>query len=112
MTQHYGNAPARTVIIGVEMAVNETIALIRDISVIIAAGVFTAILLAVGYVLMRLYPLTRRTLQSVEQTSSMVHSMVSQPLGLVSGVVELLNRVLAMVNHFRSRNQEVDDVEE
>ncbi len=95
------------------MAVNETIALIRDISVIIAAGVFTLILLAVGFVLMRLYPLTRRTLQSVEQTSSLVHSMVSQPLGLVSGVVELLNRIFAMVNHLRTRKQEVEeDVEE
>ena len=94
------------------MAINETIALIRDISVIIAAGVFTIILLAVGFVLMRLYPITRRTLQSVEQTSSMVHSMVSQPLVLVSGVVELLNRIFAMVNHLRTRNQEVEDVEE
>ena len=93
------------------MAVNETIALIRDIAVIIAAGVFTLVLLAVGFILLRLYPITRRTLQNVEQTSSMVYSVVSQPLNLVSGVVELVNRVLAMVTRLRNRNQEVEDVE-
>ena len=94
------------------MAVNETISLIRDIAVIAAAVVFTIVLLVGGFVLLKLYPVVRRAAVNVEQTSSLVYNVVSQPFHLVSEVVELFNRILAMVSQGRKGRRREEDAEE
>ena len=87
------------------MSFTETIALIRDIFIIVASGVATLILLGVGFVLLRLYPSVKRTTQNVEHSSSIIRNIVSQPLSLVGAVVELLNRGLEILGTFRKRDR-------
>lgn len=94
------------------MSAVEIIALIRDIIIIVASGVSIVILLGVGYVLLRLYPSIKRTTQNVEQSSSIIHNFVSQPLSLIGAVVELLNRGLGMLETFRKRERRNEDGED
>ncbi|MDA1220240.1 MAG: hypothetical protein O2909_12530 [Chloroflexi bacterium] len=94
------------------MSAVEIIALIRDIIIIVASGVPIVILLGVGYVLLRLYPSIKRTTQNVEQSSSIIHNFVSQPLSLIGAVVELLNRGLGMLETFRKRERRNEDGED
>lgn len=94
------------------MSAAEIIAVIRDIFVIVASGVSILILLGVGYIMLRLYPSIRRTTQNVEQSSSIIHNIVSQPLSLIGAVVELLNRGLGMLDTFRKRERRNEDGED
>jgi alanyl-tRNA synthetase len=94
------------------MSANEIIALIRDIFIIVASGVVIVVLLGVGYVLRRLYPSIRRTTQYVEQSSSILQNIVSQPVNLIGAVVELFNRGLGMLETFKKRERRKEDGED
>lgn len=67
------------------------------------------VLLGVGYALLRLYPTIKRTTKSVEQSSSVINNIVSQPLNLIGAVVELINRGLGMIDEFRKRERREKD---
>lgn len=69
------------------------------------------ILLGVGYMLLRLYPSVKRTARNVEQSTGIIHNIVSQPLNLIGAVVELLNRGLGMLETSRKRKRRKENGE-
>ena len=87
------------------------IALIRDILIIVAAGIFILILLVVAFILLRLYPSIRRITRNVEESSNILLNVVSKPLNLVTAFLELVNRVTGLVAQFRSRERRNEDDE-
>jgi Mg2+/Co2+ transporter CorB len=87
------------------------IALIRDILIIVAAGIFILILLVVAFILLRLYPSIRRITRNVEESSNILLNVVSKPLNLVTAFLELVNRVTGLVAQFRSRERRNEDEE-
>ena len=94
-----------------------TIALVRDISVIVAAGIFSVTLLLIGYVTLRiyrqLYPPVLRAARNVEQSSGIILGVVAHPLNLVTALLEAGNRVWGLVQNIRSRDRsEEEDGEE
>ncbi len=91
------------------MSFAENIGVVRDLFVIAASGVSIVVLLGVGYALLRLYPTIKRTTKSVEQSSSVINNIVSQPLNLIGAVVELINRGLGMIDEFRKRERREKD---
>jgi len=98
------------------MSTAETIILIRDISVIVASGIITLVFLMAGFILLRvylqLYPTLRRAARKIEQSSDIILNVVSQPLNLASAIVDLVSRVLGVVEQFRNRQRRNDDVED
>ena len=93
------------------MEAAELIALIRDILIIVASGIFILILLGVAFVLLRLYPSVRRITRNVEESSNILRNVVSKPLNLAPAIVDLLNRVTGLVAQFRSRERKNEDEE-
>jgi hypothetical protein len=93
------------------MEAAEIIALIRDILIIVASGIFILILLGVAFILLRLYPSVRRITRNVEESSNILLNVVSKPLNLVTAIVELVNRVTGLVTQFRSRERRNEDEE-
>jgi hypothetical protein len=93
------------------MEAAELIALIRDILIIVASGIFILILLGVAFVLLRLYPSVRRITRNVEESSNILRNVVSKPLNLAPAIVELVNRVTGLVAQFRSRERRNEDEE-
>ena len=91
------------------MSVAEIVAVIRDLFVIAALGVSIVVILGIGYALLRLYPSVKRATQRVEQSSSVIYNIVSQPLNLIGAVVELINRGLGMLDQFRKRERREKD---
>jgi hypothetical protein len=87
------------------------IPLIRDILIIAAAGIFIIILLVVAFILLRLYPSVRRITRNVEESSNVLLNVVSKPLNLVTAFLELVNRVMGLVEQFRSRERRNEDDE-
>jgi hypothetical protein len=87
------------------MSFVEIIALVRDLFLIGASGVAMVVLLGVGYALLRLYPAVKRVTQNVEQSSTRIRNIVSQPLNLLGALLELLNHGLEMVGSFRNRDR-------
>ena len=87
------------------------IPLIRDILIIVAAGIFIIILLVVAFILLRLYPSVRRITRNVEESSNVLLNVVSKPLNLVTAFLELVNRVMGLVEQFRSRERRNEDDE-
>jgi hypothetical protein len=98
------------------MSTTETIALIRDISIIAASGVVILVFLAAGFILLRvylqIYLTLRRAARKFEQSSDLILNVVSQPLNLVSAIVDLGNRVLGVVEQFRNKDRRKDDDED
>ena len=86
-----------------------TIALIRDISIIVAAAIFSLVLLGIGFVILKvylqLYPSVLRTARNVEQSSSIVLAVVSQPLSLLSALLEAGNRVWGLIESIRTKDR-------
>ena len=91
------------------------IALIRDIFIIVNSGIFIIILMGAGYVLFRvyrqLYPSVLRTTRNLEESSNIVVNILSQPVTLITTLLEITNRVWGTVEQFikRERRSEDDD---
>ena len=76
---------------------NETIALIRDLAIIITSGLAIILLLLTAFLLLRLYQRVKRILQIVEMMSNAVLTGIVRPLATVSSVLELVNHVIGML---------------
>jgi hypothetical protein len=87
------------------MSAAEIIALIRDLFLIGASVVAIVIFLGVGFVLLRLYPAVKRTIQNVEHSTGVIRDVVSQPLSLLGPLVGLFNRGLKLLGTFRKRDR-------
>ena len=92
------------------------IALIRDIFIIVNSGIFIIILLGAGYVLFRvyrqLYPSVLRTTRNLEESSNLVVNILSQPVNLITALLELTNRVWRTVEQFIKREGRNEDDEQ
>ena len=97
------------------MSAVETIALIKDLFIIVASGVFILVLLMAGFILLRvylrIYPPVRRAAQNLENTSQIIYNVVAQPMNLVSGLIDAISRVLGVVERFRSRKRRDEEDE-
>ncbi len=91
------------------------IALIRDIFIIVNSGIFIIILLGAGYVLFRvyrqLYPSVLRTTRNLEESSNIVVNILSQPVNLITTLLEVTNRVWGTVEQFIKRERRNEDDE-
>ncbi len=94
----------------------EIIALIRDIFIIVNSGIFIIILLGAGYVLFRvyrqLYPSVLRTTRNLEESSNLVVNILSQPVNLITALLEVTNRVWGTVEQFIKREGRNEDDEQ
>lgn len=94
----------------------EKIALIRDIFIIVNSGVFIIILLGAGYALFRayrqLYPSVLRTTRNLEESSNIVVNILSQPVNLITTLLEVTNRVWGTVEQFIKRERRNEDDEQ
>ena len=94
----------------------DKIALIRDIFIILNLGVFIIILIGLGVVMFRVYrqfyPSVLRTTRNLEEGSGILLNLVSQPLNLIGSAMEMINRVLGLVENFKNRERRNDDDEE
>ena len=92
------------------------IALIRDIFIIVNSGIFIIILLGAGYVLFRvyrqLYPSVLRTTRNLEESSNIVVNILSQPVNLITALLEVTNRVWGTVEQFIKRERRNEDDEQ
>ena len=92
------------------------IALIRDIFIIVNSGIFIIILLGAGYVLFRvyrqLYPSVLRTTRNLEESSNLVVNILSQPVNLITALLEVTNRVWRTVEQFIKREGRNEDDEQ
>ena len=122
-----------------------TVALIRDLFLIIASGVFVIVVVCAGVVVYQLYRRLIRVITTAEEISSAIKSGVEQvsndakeisstvrasveqvsgdvryfsdtvlnrgakPLGSVVWVVELINRLVEIIQQFRSRQRRDED---
>ncbi len=93
----------------------EKIALIRDIFIIVNSGIFIIILLGAGYVLFRvyrqLYPSVLRTTRNLEESTNIVVNILSQPVNLITTLLEVTNRVWGTVEQFIKRERRNEDDE-
>ena len=91
------------------------IALIRDIFIIVNSGIFIIILLGAGYVLFRvyrqLYPSVLRTTRNLEESTNIVVNILSQPVNLITTLLEVTNRVWGTVEQFIKRERRNEDDE-
>ena len=94
----------------------EKIALIRDIFIIVNSGIFIIILLGAGYALFRvyrqLYPSVLRTTRNLEESSNIVVNILSQPVNLITTLLEVTNRVWGTVEQFIKRERRNEDDEQ
>lgn len=94
------------------MDIVETVALVRDIVLIVVFLVGLVVLVIVGYMLLRLYPSVKRTTFYLEESAGRIHGVITQPLSIFGAVVELINRGLGMVSQIRNREKRDEDDEE
>ena len=80
----------------------ETIALIRDIFIIVASGLFIVMVLVGGLMAFRLYRSARRSFQNLEELSR----NVVRPL---SNIMEKAGPVIRLLQRFRSGDGRRDD---
>ena len=70
-------------------------------------------LLGVGFVVLRvylqLYPSALRTTRNLEQSSSIILGVVSQPLSFVTALLEVGNRVWGLIERIRTKDRREDE---
>ena len=91
------------------------IAFIRDIFIIVNSAVFIIILIVIGLLVLKvykqLYPSLLKTSKHLEESSSILLNLVSQPVNLVGPALETVNRVWALVENLRNREWRKGDEE-
>ncbi len=80
----------------------ETVAVIRDLSIITAAVVFIGVFVPAGIMYFRLYRSLARTAENLEGISSAVKNGLVRPLSSLSGVMELIDRIVGLVQRRRA----------
>lgn len=92
------------------------IAIIRDLFLIVSAGMFLIVLLATGYILLRvyrrLYPPLQRTAENLEVSSNIILSLLTHPLNLITTLMDSVNRVVSLIQQLRGRKEVKDEEEE
>lgn len=89
----------------------EVIAAIRDLSIIVLAGVAVIVLLMGGVSIYRLSRSVNRTAANVEAISVILHESVAKPLRNIPTILETGRNVLGWVQEYLSkeRRNEQDD---
>jgi hypothetical protein len=87
----------------------ETIAIVRDLFLIVAAGVFVVLFIPAAILYFRLLRSLDRTARNLENISSTVLNDVVRPLSSLTGLVELVNRIVGLVLQRRSPERSGDD---
>ena len=91
------------------------IAFIRDIFIIVNSAVSIIILIVIGLLVLKvykqLYPSLLKPSKHLEESSSILLNLVSQPVNLVGPVLETVNRVWALVENLRNREWRKGDEE-
>ena len=80
----------------------ETLAIIRDIFLIVATGLFIVILLVGGVMAFRLYRSVRRSVRNVEEFSRKV-------LGTLSDILDKAGPVIRLIQRLRSGERRSED---
>jgi cell shape-determining protein MreC len=93
------------------MGAAETIALVRDVMLIVASLVMIVVLLSILGIALKLYSRTKPIINNLQRSTSIIHNVISQPLSLIGGVVELLNRGMEMLGQIRKRERREEDGE-
>ncbi|HLF05454.1 MAG TPA: hypothetical protein VI855_09595 [Dehalococcoidia bacterium] len=86
----------------------ETIAVIRDLSIIVAAVVFIGIFVPAGILYFRLYRSLSRAGRNMENITSMVLESVVRPLTSLTSLLEVVNHIVGLVQR-RSPERSVGD---
>ncbi|PKB83187.1 MAG: hypothetical protein BZY88_02510 [SAR202 cluster bacterium Io17-Chloro-G9] len=81
----------------------DSIAIIRDIFLIVSAGVLVVAVVLGGLVAFRLYRSIQRTAQNVEAISGVLLESVARPLSHLPTLVELGRTALGWVQEYRAR---------
>ena len=87
------------------------VALIRDLSIIVATGVISLAILVVGLLFFLLYRSIRRTTRNLEEISSITLNKVAKPLSSFSTLLEAMNHVLGWVQQYRSQERRSENEE-
>ncbi|PKB78717.1 MAG: hypothetical protein BZY88_17035 [SAR202 cluster bacterium Io17-Chloro-G9] len=89
----------------------ETIAAIRDLAIIVLAGVAVLVFLLGGFSLYRISRSAHRTAQNVEAISVILLESVARPLSNIPTILETGKNVLGWVQQYLSneRREEQDD---
>ena len=93
------------------MGAAETIALVRDVILIVASLVMIVALAGILAIALKVYSRIKPVIDNLERSASIIHGIVSQPLSLISAVVELFNRGLEMIKQIRKRERREEDDE-
>ena len=94
------------------MSTTEIISLIWDIFIIVASRVVIVAILGVGMSCGGYNPTIRRTMQYVEQSSSILQNIVSQPVNLIGAVGEFSNCGLGIQEAIRKRERKNENDED
>ncbi len=98
------------------MDVPTKIAIIRDLFLIVSAGIFIGVLLMTGLLLLRvyrrLYPALQRTTENLEASSNVILGLLTHPLNFVTSIMDSVNRVVGLVERWRDRDGGVQEKEE
>ena len=98
------------------MDIATKIAIVRDIFLIVSAGIFIGVLSVTGLLVLRvyrrLYPAVQRTTENLEASSNIILSLLTHPLNFVTTILDSVNRVVSLVEAWRERKGRPEDKEE
>ena len=89
----------------------ETIAVIRDLSIIVAAVVFIMVFVPAGILYFRLYRSLSRVGRNMENITSTLLETVVRPLTTLTSLLEVVNHIVGLVQR-RSPERSVEDGKE
>lgn len=87
----------------------DTVAVIRDLFVIVAAGVFVALFIPGAILYFRLFRSLDRSARNLENITSTVLNDVVRPLSSLSGLMEIVNRIVGLVRQRWSPERSAED---
>ena len=93
------------------MIILGTLAVIRDIFIIVASGVFVLVLLVAGWLAFGLYRPLRRAARNLEGLSEIIVNRVVGPLSNLPSLAEVAKNVMGLVQQYRAGERRNDDDE-
>ncbi len=90
----------------------ETVAVIRDLSIIAAAVVFVVFFVPGALLYFRLFRSLDRTARNLESITSTVLNDLVKPLSSLSGLLEVVNRIVGLVRQHWSPERSAEDGKE
>lgn len=86
-----------------------TIAIIRDLFIIVFTGTFTLVLLVTWLWMFRLNRSVHQAGKNLEEISSIVLNRVARPLGTLPPLMDVFKYVLGWIQEYRSRERRDED---